>query len=661
MFGYTHAEVVGKNVKILMPEPYYSEHDGYLKRYMTTQVPHIIGIGREVVGRRKNGETFPMRLAVGQVDLSTQETLFVGLITDISEYKRLEESLRQSVEKAEQAAAAKTSFLANMSHEIRTPMNAIIGFAELLLQTDLSTQQRSYLATVQQSSRSLLGLLNDILDTTKLEKGKVQLDIQDFSLFAVAAQIESTLRVNASKKGLAFTTKLADSMPEFYRGDELRILQILTNLVGNAIKFTEQGQVTLQLAYDNQQVHIQVIDTGIGMSQEQQDSVFEAFTQADSSISRRFGGTGLGTTISRQLVEAMDGRIEVESTLGKGSIFHVWLPLEVGKKINRVNEQEEIKLPPLSILIADDVPQNLELLTHVLQNKNHKVTAANNGKEAVSAFIDGQFDMVLMDVHMPEVDGLQATRYIRDYERAKNKVPTPIIALTASVLESDRKLTREAGMNGFAVKPLEPPALFAEIARLLGIATTIAVAANQQKADCIDWRHGESLWGSKEALTKQIQQFIQSHEQPDWLNEESDQQAFALHSLKGVAGNLGLMALSQWAGANELTIKSAEGCDIAVLEKEYGEHIQAIKNLLANADTAVKEQATSLQSNADIAPLLKQLTKLLEHNELDDGLTTQVLTALPAEKADRLQQALDSFDFAAAKALAQQWLNEVNK
>jgi len=434
LFGWRAEELIGRNVKMLMPDPDQSGHDGYLRNYLETGKPKIIGSGREVTGLRKDGSLLPMRLAVGRVDLPG-ELLFVGFVTDISDRRALEDSLREAVERAEHAATAKSLFLANMSHELRTPMNAIIGFTELLLQTDLTTQQREHLNIVSRSSRSLLRLLNDILDATKIEKGHMELERIDFSLKQLASQLESSLCLSAQSKDLSLTTIYPDDMPEYFQGDPMRLLQILSNLVGNAIKFTEQGGVEVIFSHEQGQVHVQVRDTGIGMTSQQLADIFAPFAQADPSISSRFGGTGLGTTIARQLAELMDGRVHAESQFGKGSTFHVWLTLPPGRPVgeNDVPSCEGARsLPPLRILIADDVPQNLELLSATLKNAGHEVVMANDGAEAVQKLIhEGAFHVVLMDVHMPNMDGLQATQMIRQHERESGCARTPIIALTA--------------------------------------------------------------------------------------------------------------------------------------------------------------------------------------------------------------------------------------
>lgn len=400
MFGWQASEVIGNNIKMLMPEQERTQHDAYLQNYAISSQAKIIGSGREVMGMRKDGSLMPMRLAVGKVDLP-DEQLYVGFVSDITERHALESSLRATIERAERAAAAKSIFLANMSHEIRTPMNAIIGFTEHLLKSPLTPAQHHQLDVVWQSSRSLLKLLNDILDTTKIEKGGIVLESIDFSLREIAHQLESTLMPGATAKHLDFLLDYPSQMPEYFSGDPLRIQQLLINLVDNAIKFTEHGSVLLSFSYVDQAVQVLVRDTGIGMTRQQVDSIFTAFSQADASISRRFGGTGLGTTIARQLVELMGGSIEVESTPGSGSSFLVRLPLQLGSKPATASNPEP-GLPPLSalrILVADDVPQNLQLVQMMLQQHGHQVVSVNSGAEAVSEFLTSRFDVVLMDVH----------------------------------------------------------------------------------------------------------------------------------------------------------------------------------------------------------------------------------------------------------------------
>ena len=669
MFGYSKEEVFGKNIKVLMPDPYHSEHDGYLARYMNTKIPHIIGVGREVIGKRKDGSVFPMRLSVGQANLPNDNVLFVGIITDITDRKQLEESLREQAEQAQQAAVAKSNFLANMSHEIRTPMNAIMGFTELLLVGELNATQHSHLNTIRQSSRSLLALLNDILDTSKLDSGKFDLETKDFSLKVLASQVESTLSLSAQNKNLHLNVHYPPSIPEFFVGDCLRILQVLTNLVGNAIKFTERGSIDVSFDYTNEQVHIQVSDTGIGMSPKQLASVFEAFSQADASISRRFGGTGLGTTISRQLVEAMNGYIEAESELGIGTTFHVWLPLKQGKKPQETTPHETIELPPMHILVVDDIEQNRELLSLTLHNRGHRITLAKDGQEAFDLATSDTFDLVLMDVHMPKVDGLQATQMIREHEHRHQRLHLPIIALTASVLASDRKVALKAGMDGFAVKPLDIPQLFNEISRVISDQPTTESHLTESDLPrlAIDWERGSQLWGNTHILATKITEFLSAlpeiYPLPTQLPEEGRTLQFSLHGMKGAAGNLGLMKLAEIAGHLETFARTERWPQLLNSLPELHAHLKALQadeqlqHLSApTASHTVNETEQPTNTEALLSHLQIVRTQL-EHSELNDESLKQLSLLLSAAHAQQLQTLVDNFDFEQACALLEDWQN----
>nr|WP_176426082.1 PAS domain S-box protein [Chromobacterium sp. ASV5] len=396
----------------------------------------------------------------------------IKLAADLTERKLIEIDLVEAKNRAEAATASKSAFLAHMSHEIRTPMNAIIGYAQLLLETQLDAQQRQHLEIVHQSADNLLGLLNDILDTAKLEHGSIELDIQPFSLRELCQQTLDTLRLGAESKGLKLTLDYPSQLGDIFQGDAYRLRQILLNLLGNAIKFTERGEVSLAVSRAAPWLTLAVRDSGIGMSPQTLNKIFQPFAQADASTAQRFGGTGLGTTIARQLAERMEGRIEVESELGKGSVFKVILPLQRGELPPKHIRSPSggLPMPPLDILIVDDVPQNLNLLQILLKRRGHHTSLAVNGQQALEQTRHHQFDLVLMDVQMPEMDGLTACRLIREGENKRQAPPVPIIALTASVQQEDKLAALEAGMSGFASKPINVLELEAEIARVLDFA-----------------------------------------------------------------------------------------------------------------------------------------------------------------------------------------------
>ncbi len=317
-----------------------------------------------------------------------------GVIVDITERQQMEEDLRDAKNRAEQAAAARAAFLANMSHEIRTPMHCILGFTDILLQADMPPEQHRHLDNVRNAARSLMRLLNEILDTAKLDKGAVELEMTDFNLLTLIDELSSTLGSLARNKGLFFNIHYDSDLPLCFYGDELRVRQVLTNLLGNAVKFTEAGHITLSVEPDNGKLHFIVRDTGIGIAQDRLSAIFDPFVQADSSLSRRYGGTGLGTTISKQLVELMGGRIWAESTLGEGSVFHVVLPLTAATRASVLPGAPDaaVALPPLRILVADDVPQNLELISLQLGKEGHTLITASDGAAAADMADREHFD-----------------------------------------------------------------------------------------------------------------------------------------------------------------------------------------------------------------------------------------------------------------------------
>lgn len=472
-----------------------------------------------------------------------------GFMMDITQRKKLDLELISAKVKSEQAAMSRSAFLANMSHEIRTPMNAIIGFSDILMTTELNNEQNKYLTTLRGSARSLLHLLDDILDSAKLDKGKMTLEILDFSLPELVDSVVSTLWIQARNKGLTLSMNLSSQLKNYYRGSPDRIRQILMNLVGNALKFTEHGSVTVDVyPLQGDWVQFRITDTGIGIEAERLNAIFDPFTQADSSMDRRFGGTGLGTTISKQLVELMKGEISVTSNIGVGSCFQFKLPLPAGESPLQSHDNSTIEMPKLNILVADDVPQNVTLLQLILENSGHQVTCVQDGTQAVDAVIDQAFDLVLMDVQMPNLDGLSASRQIRALPKHQN---VPIIAMTASVLEEDKRAAREAGMNGFCSKPVDVLHLHREMARVLKLGQ-LEIKSTRKKtvsdSALFNPEKGLQLWGNINTYRKELylflNQFETSQHELHRLLEQSKFSALAseAHSLRGLCGNLAMDA-----------------------------------------------------------------------------------------------------------------------
>ncbi|MDD2760566.1 MAG: PAS domain S-box protein, partial [Methylomonas sp.] len=574
LFGWKAEDIVGKNVSILMPEPYASEHDAFIRRFLQTHQAKILGIERETVAKRQDGSVFPVSLAVGHGLLSEGRHIFVAFIADITQQKRAEQELRLAKEAAEAAAKAKANFLANMSHEIRTPMNTVIGFAEVALQKDdLPADTREHIRTILASGRHLLNVINDILDFSKIEAGKVELESVCFNLpFAVRETLQA-IGLRASEKGLKIELSIAPELPQFYSGDPNRLRQVILNLVGNAVKFTESGtiSVAIEKAEGDEMLHFAISDTGIGMTQEQTEKIFDSFSQADSTTSRRFGGTGLGTTISKQIVEMMGGRIWVESELGLGSTFHFTVRLPKTSRQEDCLYQDQVQairhyVSPrcFNVLLAEDIAANAALARLRLEQQGHTVTWVKNGLEAVEAFKQGGFDLILMDLQMPVLDGIDATKQIRQLEQDGDG-RIPILALTASVLKHEKDQCTDAGMDAIIGKPINIDELLEQMELLApkevgqarqGVDATVKARQHIDFSPLVsvaDVTKGLKTWRDALVYAHALMDFALAHgkdaermarmfaEDPCDLAEMER----IAHALKGAAGNLALSPVAE--------------------------------------------------------------------------------------------------------------------
>ena len=384
----------------------------------------------------------------------------LAVISSLALARRLsEEKLGKAL--AEQTASAKSQFLANMSHEIRTPMNAIHGFSELTLKTYLDAEQRRYLEKIQASSDQLLGIIDDVLDLSKIEAGKLTLEEAPLTFSGLVSEMQAMFEFTALDTGVALNFAVSPDVPDRLSGDKLRLSQVFTNLIGNALKFTSEGSVTVevgctQLHGSTIELLVRVKDTGVGIEKDHQEKLFEAFTQADASVTRQYGGTGLGLAISRQLVERMGGKIWLESEPGRGSVFSFTAQLGVlGDGLEAAADSTaaltEESLSGLHVLVVEDNRTNQMLASAMLKKLGASVSLAANGLEAITVLQHTEVDAVLMDCQMPVMDGLEATRKIREQQRLRS---LPVIAMTANALQEDRQACLQAGMNDYLAKPV---------------------------------------------------------------------------------------------------------------------------------------------------------------------------------------------------------------
>jgi signal transduction histidine kinase/CheY-like chemotaxis protein/HPt (histidine-containing phosphotransfer) domain-containing protein len=460
------------------------------------------------------------------------------------------EQMRNAKEEAERASRAKSEFVSRMSHELRTPLNAIIGFADLLSAEPLSPSHQNFVKLINDSGNHLMELINAVLDHAKIEAGGMTLEKIPFDFHAAIDAVKSIVNERATTKGLAFTAQISPQLPRYVVGDPTRLRQVLINLLVNAVKFTERGSVELRIAPDDGRIHFSVRDTGIGMDAPALARLFKPFSQADDSVTRKYGGTGLGLTISKELIEAMGGSIDVESATGVGTVFWFWLPLQSADmldpgSVETGNESDKLtRLVPGKVLIVDDNRVNLQLASAMLNRLGLAHELADNGVAALACIAAEDFALVLMDMEMPEMDGITATQQLRAREAAQGLAHLPVVAMTANALQEDRERCFAAGMDGYLAKPVSLAALQNELRRLFGNARPAVFAhtasAPENAGPIYDRAAALAMMGDEALLDEVAGMF--AADVPGYLAEidaalaagDVDRLARAAHTVKGL-------------------------------------------------------------------------------------------------------------------------------
>ena len=560
--GISKADFLGKNAYDLFPEKdaefYFQKDRAVFKSGKAVDIPE------ESIQTRYKGQRLLHTKKIPIMDQHGNPIYLLGICEDITERVTYQGNLERAKKKAEAASRAKGQFLARMSHEIRTPLNLIIGMIDLVLESRLDEQQKHYMDIAVSSAHNLLHLINDILDFSKIEENRMTLEQVPFNLMLMMQDISALFTYKATEKGLGFHIDMDLDENDCRAGDPHRLRQILINIIGNAVKFTDQGRIDIIVrASGTEQVDFHIKDTGIGIPRDRIDSIFESFTQAEAVTTRRYGGSGLGITIAKKLVELMNGTISVESIYREGSAFKIRIPLPVSDEscaVHDVSQKGEwVALKTLKILVVDDIKENIELARIRLERKGHEVDAALNGSEAITKIHKNRFDLVLMDVHMPVMSGIDAVKKIREKETSANG-SIPIIALTASVMKEEQQDCLDAGMDDVAGKPIDFQELFVKIENLIPGShrhyTDIELPLTQkgktgagEPAPLVDMESGIRRWQSQTAYFRGLDHFRQdfsNNPMPTLTVGDSEKVETTrqfVHKLKGLSGNLALKQL----------------------------------------------------------------------------------------------------------------------
>jgi len=701
VFGYAADDAIDQNISKLMSDASAKAHGDYFLQVKENGLSQEFIRGREIIGRDSKGNEINLHITISQMTMYG-DIRFVIMLADISDRKAAEKALSQyqdtleqtvkqrteQLEAAKDAAEAgmrsKSAFIANMSHEIRTPMNSIIGFSEVLLSNkELPETAIKQIKTVLNSSRSLLTIINDILDISKFESGKFELESVRFHLANAVSFALKTVEQQALEKGLRINLIIHPSLPSIIEGDPTRLRQVILNIVSNAIKFTHEGKIEVSVAQGDADnlIEISVSDTGIGMSEQQSKQVFEPFTQADSSTTRKYGGTGLGTSISRQIVNLMGGKIWVKSSPGEGSCFRFTFiaPDATDMEGDCLFENDDIlsqdyRSPRLfNILLAEDIETNAILATLRLERQGHRVNWVKNGYEALATAEKELFDVILMDVMMPVMDGVEATQKIRLLKDPVHAA-TPILALTASVMREDHERCREAGMQRVVAKPIDFNALLTSMEDIVSPekGTPNSNLPEQYREGptvnfepimaCINVDNALNVWQDHRIYQKALLNFASEHRGvaqkikgllDQYPNDNFPARSVA-HTVKGLSGNLSINDVANSAILIDDFLKendrktAIEQCDS--LHKHLQIACDAIKALEHSAQGVSTEQ---IVDDTELHVTLSELRAEVS-NYNPDGMVPLINTLkgrIPEKTWIHLNASVEKFDFETVERL----------